>query len=120
MELRSGKTIAASRTVFRQLRLRFMGTFGNISTETRECAFPESPNDGGGSIVFVNYDEARAYKYFVADMIVFILGADTRSDGGEGVFYFNSTSTDADDGGTVLRPDNIAVGDPGRLIRMVL
>lgn len=105
--------------MFRQLRLRFMGTFGNISTETRECAFPPSPS-GGDAPVFVNYDEARAYKYFVADQVVFILGADTRSDGGEGVFYFNATSTTADDGGTVLRPDNIAVGDAGRLVRMIL
>lgn len=96
------------------------GTFGNIETDTRECAFPESPSDDGGSIVFVNYASARAYKHFVADMLVAILGATVRSDGGEGMFYFNATSTTADDGATVLRPTNIAAASAGRLIRMIL
>lgn len=95
-----------------------MGTFGNIETDTRECAFPESPHDGGGSIVFANYAAARAYKHFVADMIVFILGYATRSDGGEGVFYFHSTSTTADNDGTILRPNNVAVASAGRLLRI--
>lgn len=74
----------------------------------------------GGSSPFINYAAAGAFTGFVADRVYPILGATVRSDGGEGFFYFNATSTTADDGGTVLRPDNIAVGDPGRLIRMVL
>jgi hypothetical protein len=95
-----------------------MGVFGSIQSETRECAFPNG--DALFVNVFVNYAAARAFAAFAADTVYSILGAVTRSDGGEGLFYYNATSTAADNGGTVLRPNNIAAGSPGRLIRLIL
>lgn len=91
---------------------------------TCDCTDTQTAQSLTGAIVanfsFANYAAARAFSAFVADMVVGILGATVRSDGGEGMFYYNATSTTADDGATVLRPNNIAVASAGRLIRMIL
>lgn len=73
------------------------------------------------SLSFDSFALARAHLLPFADnQVVVLLGESVPSDGGEGVFYFDATSVAADDGATVLKPDNIAVADPGRLIRLIL
>ena len=39
-------------------------------------------------------------------------------DGGGGLFYWDNTSMEADNGGTIVRPTAIAVGSPGRWTRI--
>lgn len=59
----------------------------------------------------------RARTEHVADQVAYLLYLVTSGDGQGGWFYFNSTSTTADDGVDVLRPDDVASGSPGRWIR---
>lgn len=89
---------------------------------TCDCTDAQTSQSLTGAIVsnfsFQNYAAARAYISFVADMVVGVLGATTRADGGEGMFFFHSTSVLADNASSVLKPDNIAIASAGRLIRM--
>lgn len=46
----------------------------------------------------------------ISNMQVFLLGTNTPGDGGQGAFYFNSTSTSADNGTSVIVPNGAAQG----------
>lgn len=47
-----------------------------------------------------------------------LLGYYTPGDGGGGVFRWDSASTSADNGGTIIRPDVVIATDPGRWMRI--
>lgn len=53
----------------------------------------------------------------VDDQPAQVYGYAARGDGGGGFFYFDGTSTAADNDASVIKPDSIAVGDPGRWLR---
>lgn len=59
-----------------------------------------------------NYDAVRALTNPYS--VVFVQGRENQADGGEGWFYFDSSSTLADDGGIVLTPSTAF----GRYIRL--
>lgn len=65
-----------------------------------------------------SYAKLRSYTLYQDDTVVFVLGGDTRSDGGEGIFYFDTSSTDTDDDATILRPSGVSVSNAGRWKRM--
>lgn len=89
------------------------------------CELVSALSSGGISSVIVarlTFPSRAALRAFTdysttLNGVAFILGADAIGDGGDGAFWFSLTSTDADNGGTILKPDNIAVGNAGRWIR---
>ena len=53
----------------------------------------------------------------VEGRIIYLQGYYTQGDGGGGNFIFDSTSLSVDDGGAVIKPNNINSNNPGRWIR---
>lgn len=54
-----------------------------------------------------------------ANRSVIVLGMYQRGDGGGGVFLYDASSSAVDDGTTVVRPDSVLSGSPGRFVRLI-
>lgn len=67
-----------------------------------------------GQNVFNTIVEARANTVHFDRKWVLLRDLDTPGDGMGGEYTFYAASLDADDGLSVFKPDDIAVGDPGR------
>lgn len=73
---------------------------------------------GAGDTLSVrNLGELRAVTGYAADQIIFVQGHTTQNDGGGGWFYFKGDSTEVDDDGINILPDDLPV--TGRWIRLV-
>lgn len=71
---------------------------------------------------FQNYSALRSYTGYFLHQIALILGLNVAGDGlGGGWYFFDTASMAADsgDGGLVIRPNDIAVGSPGRWLKEV-
>ena len=71
-------------------------------------------------VTFDTISELRASTIFSTttqnELVSETLGYYQINDGGSGNFYFDSLSVLADDGGSVIRPNSISIGSPGRWI----
>lgn len=89
---------------------------------TCDCTDTETTQSLLAAIVanlsFANYSAVRSYTGFLANQGAFVAGRVSALDGGEGVFIFISTSTTADNDGSVLKPSSVAVADAGRWHRL--
>lgn len=62
-------------------------------------------------VIFKNIDELRSNIHFLEDgNIVKVLGYYNVDDGGGGDFYWDATSTETDNGGTIIESNNTATG----------
>ena len=59
--------------------------------------------------VVVNYAQLRTFSA-LQDMVCLALGTTSENDGGQAFFYWNSTSTAADNNTTVIAPYSSLVG----------
>lgn len=83
------------------------------------CEIYSQMTGGGAALGSVaNYTDLRAYGVHNDNDVMVVLGYAAEGDGGGGTFWFDAASTVADDDGTVIRPNDIAAGDPGRWIRL--
>jgi len=86
-----------------------------------EVDIVDLPSGGGTGECCVAYDsmevlrqESRA-AILVDDTSATVYGLLARGDGrGGGFYYFDGASIDADDGISTIKPNSIAIGDPGR------
>ena len=60
----------------------------------------------------------RARTLHTANQMAYLFFVATEGDGGGGWFRFTVSSSAADDGVDVLKPDNVSVADPGRWVRV--
>lgn len=68
----------------------------------------------GAPAVFDTKALLRADTGYFDDRYVIVLGDTVKYDGGGGSYVYDEDLTDADDGGTILKPNAIDSGDPGR------
>lgn len=61
---------------------------------------------------------ATAAPTAASSTLVLVKHYSTAGDGGGGEFYWDSASTATDNGGTIIKPTAVAVGDPGRWMRV--
>ena len=83
----------------------------NISGTEIENKSPAG-GGGGGDVVTENYTTLRALAAASDGDIVNVLGYAAQGDGGGGEFVYSASSSDADNNGTVIKPN--AVSGPGR------
>ena len=69
---------------------------------------------GSGVTVFQTKAELRADIGYFDDRPVWVLGDTVAYDGGGGTYVYDEDSTDADTGGTILKPDAISSAAAGR------
>ncbi len=60
----------------------------------------------------------RAITSHIHTQLAYLLYIVSSGDGGQGQFYYDATSTDADDDSSVIKPNNVDSGDPGRWKRV--
>lgn len=60
----------------------------------------------------------RAYAVPATAMSISVLGYYAPGDGGGDTFYWDSASTAADNGGTIIRPNAVLAANPGRWLRI--
>lgn len=70
-----------------------------------------------GSAQVANLNALRALPAGQQNSAVFVLGHTTEGDGGAGYFIWDAASSEADNGGTIIRPDHVSEGSPGRWLR---
>ena len=74
---------------------------------TRDYISGSSGGSGTGTFLVVeNIEALRALEVYDNDAMVYVMGYYTRDDGGGGWFRYNSTNTDTDNYGTIIRPDS--------------
>lgn len=83
------------------------------STASIDC-----PSNGGNTTL-VDTTALLRVETFSADKTVWLLGDLVKGDGGGGIYYFDATSMAADNPTSVVRPNAIAVGLPGRWIKHI-
>lgn len=59
--------------------------------------------------VVLNYDQLRTFTG-LGSMVCLALGTSSRNDGGQALFYFDTSSTAADNNSTVIAPSGSATG----------
>ncbi|MGE3676217.1 MAG: hypothetical protein AB7K71_41490, partial [Polyangiaceae bacterium] len=94
-----------------------------LSACTNESAFAEEPTDE------LDYSEAltsdtdtyvtlRALAAPPTDPAVVVRGRTAINDGGQGVFIWDPNNTSNDNNGTIIKPNSVGAGSPGRWLRL--
>src|SRR5262249_8306025 len=84
---------------------------------------PNSTASGSDSVIGVvtGVRTGDLAKYVPASgrpVVMIAKGCLSAGDGGGGTFFWSGTSTLVDDGGTVIRPNSVAIIAPGRWLRI--
>lgn len=82
-------------------------------------SFEALSGDATGLVAFENYTALRAYTAYANNQAVIVLGYAAKGDGMGHFFYFDSTTSDADNDASIVRPTNIAIGAAGRWLQYV-
>lgn len=94
---------------------------GSISIWNRAAGIWVTIASGGvPNLYFPSLADLRAFSYTpgLGELVAWMAGFYTPGDGGGGLWVWDPTNMSADNTGTIVKPANIALGDPGRWFRI--
>lgn len=102
----------------RYFTIQLTDTSGTVDVSAIVTTTPTSSDDDTAGIGYI-LTTLRARTRHAAPQTAYVLGLSSAGDGGSGQFYFSSSSSAADDGGlSVIKPNDVETGDPGRWLRV--